>query len=84
MDKEMLRRLVRRKMEERMSVIVEELHRFQTNPCPQTTLEVEKGLHAESARMVDAIFAEALRQMIVDPSVEAESVAAEKKKPPRP
>ena len=82
MDKEELRRIVMQQMEKRTDEIVEKLYRFRANPNPQTTLEVEKGLHAETTRLADAIFAEALQQTIADPKLKQVSVDEEKKKPP--
>lgn len=82
MDKEELRRIVRREMEKHEAEIVEKLYRFRSNPCPQTTLEAEKGLHAEMTRAADAIFAEALQQTIADPQLKQQAAEQDKKKPP--
>jgi len=82
MDKEELRRMIRREMEKHEAEIVEKLYRFRSNPCPQTTLDAEKGLHAEMTRAADAIFAEALRNTIADPRLKQQAVDEEKKKPP--
>lgn len=83
MDKEELRSMVTREMEKHVGEIVEKLYRFRVNPCPQTTLEAEKGLHAETTRLADAIFAEALQQTIADPQLKQQAVEEDKKKPPR-
>jgi len=82
MNKEELRRMVKREMAKHEEEIVEKLYRFRTNPCPRTTLEAEKGLHAEMTRAADAIFAEALQQTVADPQLKQQAVEEEKKKPP--
>lgn len=83
MDKEELRRIVLQQMEKHTDEIVEKLYPFGDNPNPRTTLEAEKGLHAETTRLADAIFAEALQQTIADPELKQQALDEEKKKPLR-
>ena len=81
MDKETLRQMVMHKMEERTGEIVETLHPLQVKPGPQTMLDAEKGLHAETTRLADAIFAELLQQTIASPELKIQAIEQGKKKP---
>lgn len=82
MNKKELRRMVMREMEKHADEIVEKLYRLRTRPSPKTTLEAEKGLHTETTRLADSIFAETLRQTLADPELKKQTIEQEKKKPP--
>ena len=77
-DREALRDMVRRKLEERADSIVDEISKVLERPNPLTMLESEKGLHAETTRLADAIFEDVARRIAADPDMKKS--AAEKYK----
>jgi len=77
-DREALREMVRRKLDERADRIVDEISKVLEQPNPLTMLESEKGLHAETTRLADAIFEEVVREITADPDMKEN--AAEKYK----
>jgi len=79
-DREKLREIVRQKVEEKTDEIVQKLARFMVNPNPQTTLDAEKGLHADTTRVADAIFKEIMREVLTDQQMKDAAAREWKKK----
>ena len=78
-DREALREMVRRKLEERADRIVDEISKVLEQPNPLTMLGSEKGLHAETTRMADAIFEDVVRRVAAGQDMK-ESAAEKYKK----
>ena len=78
-DREALREMVRRKLEERADRIVDEISKVLEQPNPLTMLESEKGLHAETTRLADDIFAEIVREITDTPDMKENAVEKYKK-----
>lgn len=77
-DREALRDMVRRKLEERADLIVDEISKVLEQPNPLTMLESEKGLHVQTTRLADAIFEDVVRRTVAGPDLKEN--AAEKYK----
>jgi hypothetical protein len=78
-DRESLREMALRKFEERVDLIVDEISKVLQQPNPLTMLESEKGLHAETTRLADAIFEDVVRRAVADPDLNENAVGKQKK-----
>lgn len=78
-EREALREMVRRKLEERADRIVDEISKVLEQPNPLTMLESEKGLHAETTRLADEIFEDVVRRAAAGPELNENAVEKEKK-----
>lgn len=78
-DREALREMALRKFQERVDLIVDEISKVLERPNPLTMLESEKGLHAETTRLADAIFEDIVRRAVADPDLNENAVEKEKK-----